>query len=346
MVRRRGILRVALVFFTLALLAFLAWRQVRAARLAMMLYQAAWMGDLTQVESLLARGADINAKNKAGATPLHKAAAAGHTEVVKALIVKGANVDARDKKGRTSLHEAVGRGRVEAAETLIAARADLNSRDDNGCTPLLIAAEGDFYVDEVSVPVRLPSAIKEGRCAIGRELIAAGADVNVTNRAGECALNLAARSCQMDLVRQLVSHGSSVRTSLYDAARGGSTEVVTLLLAAGADVNMRSGPYDGTPLHAAVLRGHLDVVNLLITHGADVNLVDTMGGTPLHVAASGGYYTDVAMPTDKNIVQTLIAAGADLNPRDRQGWTPLRCAEREKHKDIVELLVSAGAREE
>ncbi|MDP2930260.1 MAG: ankyrin repeat domain-containing protein [bacterium] len=67
------------------------------------LHKAAMNGHLAEAESLIARGAAINAKNDQGYTPLHLAAAFVQKDMVELLIAKGADVNAKGKDGWTPL---------------------------------------------------------------------------------------------------------------------------------------------------------------------------------------------------------------------------------------------------
>ena len=76
--------------------------------------------------------------------------------------------------------------------------------------------------------------------------------------------------------------------SIHEAARDGNNEAVKQHLAAGTDVNAKSG--DGrTPLHYAAWRGHKEIIELLIAAGADVNAKTKYGSTPLDLAIREDY---------------------------------------------------------
>lgn len=66
----------------------------------------------------MARGADVNAANNRGWTPLHAAAVRGHAEVAACLLQSGADVTRRNRAGRTPLQEAILNGRTAVAELL------------------------------------------------------------------------------------------------------------------------------------------------------------------------------------------------------------------------------------
>ena len=68
------------------------------------LRKAAKEGNIEAVKQHLATGADVNAKNKVGQTPLHWAAGEDHKEVAELLIANGADVNAKMLDGGDNLH--------------------------------------------------------------------------------------------------------------------------------------------------------------------------------------------------------------------------------------------------
>ena len=70
------------------------------------IHRAAEKGNIEVVKKHLANGADINARDSDGLTPLIQAAFKGHNELVELLIAEGADVNAKDKYGGTTLHVA------------------------------------------------------------------------------------------------------------------------------------------------------------------------------------------------------------------------------------------------
>ena len=216
------------------------------------LIKAAKKGNAAKIEKLLARGADVNAKNKEGRTALMGAAFAGHTAIVQALLEAGADVNAKDERGTTALSAAAFRGHTATVQTLLEVGAEVNARDKNGMTVLMWAA---FGAGDHSATVQA--------------LLKAGADVDARDKNGGTALKVAAMVGHTDIVKLLENAGTLTTTDagLIEAARKGETAEVKALLANGADVNA-PGQNGMTALFYAALGGHTDIVELLKKAGA------------------------------------------------------------------------------
>ncbi|WP_295447423.1 ankyrin repeat domain-containing protein [uncultured Thiodictyon sp.] len=176
-----------------------------------------------------------------------------------------------------------------------------------------------------------------------RRHIAAGTDLNQSDRNGDRPLHLAARAGQVAIARELVDHGASLivldsagRTPLELALSQGKTQVATLLVEAGA-------PLDAQVLLVTLVRAGVsdrDSVDFLLRRGADLNRPDAAGQTPLHQAVALGHL---------ETVKRLIARGADVNRPDGTGRTPLALAraldpKATKTADIQTALQQSGAR--
>ena len=82
------------------------------------LVEAGSRNDLKRVQQLLETGADVNSKDKDGATALIEASFKGHAEMVRLLLEKGADVNAPDRVGVTPLMEASFLGHLELVKLL------------------------------------------------------------------------------------------------------------------------------------------------------------------------------------------------------------------------------------
>jgi len=111
------------------------------------LLNAAASGQADVVEALLERGANIEAKNNLGATPLIFAAVQGHSRVVKLLLGRGADVNAKTATGITPLIGAASAADADVVQLLLEDGADVSVKDQQGHTALDMAeATGDTQV--------------------------------------------------------------------------------------------------------------------------------------------------------------------------------------------------------
>ena len=208
-------------------------------------------------------GADLNATDFGGWTPLHYwASGDGDRKVAQLLLEWGADVNIRAKglNGWTSLQWAAYAGQPEVAADLLAYGADVNARDDHLRTPLHLAAA-------------------QGHAGVAGVLLKHGADAALrTKYGGNTPLHLAAEQGAEDVVQVLLAGGAKVdvpsehgQTPLIVAAEANQPKVAALLLAKGANVNASAG--HGTALHIASLHGFKELAGILMAYNADTNAV-------------------------------------------------------------------------
>src|ERR1044071_7258494 len=109
---------------------------------ASLLIETIKRGDESGARSQIDSGADVNARDPFGRTPLMWAAQK-LPSLLDPLISRGARVREADSDGRTPLAWAVTAGRAESVRTLLGHGADVNSKDLDGFTPIILAATND-----------------------------------------------------------------------------------------------------------------------------------------------------------------------------------------------------------
>ena len=113
------------------------------------LHFALYMKDEAKARSLIEGGADVSRRTSQGTTPLSRAVDAGFKDIVELLIAKGADVNAKDNWNWTPLHSAV-YGHKDIVELLITEGANVNARDGASRTPLFYAKdEGNSEIVEL-----------------------------------------------------------------------------------------------------------------------------------------------------------------------------------------------------
>ena len=97
--------------------------------------------DMSKIQDLIKMGADVEAKDERGRTPLHWASFWNHIETAKLLLERGADLEAKTNSGMTPLHWASYKDNIELAKLLLDSGADLEAKDSIGGTPLHWASE-------------------------------------------------------------------------------------------------------------------------------------------------------------------------------------------------------------
>ena len=124
---------------------------------------------------------------------------------------------------------------------------------------------------------------------------------------------------------------------LYNAARAGDLEQVTMLLGQGMDINITNeiaGYEKGTALCAAALNDHVTVVQYLVEHDADMEKADMRDNTPLIYSSAWGRL---------EVTRYLLEQGANRDKANSDGYTSLHFAAMNGHLETAKLLMVYGA---
>jgi ankyrin repeat protein len=236
-------------------------------------------------------------------TPLMFAAREGDVESARLLVAAGADVNAIAGDGKDALGLAIFNGNYDFASLLIDSKSRVNQADTQGFTPLFWAVDRR----NMETAPNFPWMVTTDPLPLIKKLLDAGADPNAL-------VNNTPRARMRAGSPRIV-----FATALMRAAFSGDLELVTLLLAKGANPAIVSKDNE-TMLEAAAALGfiqgyskgrsaaeRLSVIKLLVDLGADVNAADDYGITPLMAAANLG---------EVSIIQFLIDRGADLGAYD------------------------------
>jgi len=184
-------------------------------------------GDIETVRSLLKKDVYIHTQDKEGKCALVAAAYKNHLEIVDVLIAAGADVNMKDNTLQSAYLISTIEGYTELLKKTLKAGADVHSTDSDNGTGLIRASD-------------------RGHVEIIKELLRTDIRINHVNRMGWIALHEAI---------------------LFGDGGKRHTEIVRLLVDAGADVNLPDKDGD-TPLAHAKKKGFTDIINILEALGA------------------------------------------------------------------------------
>jgi ankyrin repeat protein len=334
------------------------------------------------IDVLLKAGADANAANPHGETPLMAAARSGKIDAVRTLLDRGAHVNAQETwRGQTALMWAAAEGHVPVVELLVSRGADLHARSNGGFSPLLFAA-------------------REGRLGSVDTLLRAGANIkdalplrrpgpNMTEaapptpNAGLDALLLAVENAHYEVAALLLDRGANPNlapkgwTALHQISWVRKTGVagsnnpapqgsgnldalafVRKLVAHGADLDARVtvrpsmgitsiNAIGATPFLLAARTADADLMRVLLALGANPKLTNSDDTTALMVAAGIGTSAPGEDPgTEPEVLEAVkvaLDAGLDIDAVDRNGDTAMHGAAYKHVPSVVRYLAAQHA---
>ena len=208
---------------------------------------------LSLVQLLLDHGVRINPKDDLDQTPLYLASVNGFVNIVELLLAEGARTNMTVKEGQSAIYKAAGKGRDDIVGLLLRYGADpAVGRGRHGETSIYKAA---WNKDTETVEA----------------LLNFEADVNIRNdekmKSYKGATEKVLHGLLAGMSKGHATMNSWGKTALHAAAHQGYSELVQLLLSAGADVEAAGN--DGfTPLYLAATREHDDTMQILLQAGA------------------------------------------------------------------------------
>lgn len=264
----------------------------------------------TVIVLLLDAGANPNARDDDGNTPLRLGALNTNPMVTSHLLDAGADPNAADNNGYGPLHSAVEHN-LRVAQLLLDAGADPNAAANDGYTPLHHTVLNNVRVTQL--------------------LLEAGASPTTVSHDGWTALQTAVFFGNRGVVPALLQAGAGATlTLLHRAVLQSDAAAVASLLGERADP-AATDAHGWNALHFAVPIANSEILSQLLQSGMDPDTKTTNGLSALHLAA------------DSATVLALLNEGADVEARNDLSRTPLHQASTFREAEVVEALLNAGA---
>ena len=283
-------------------------------------YVVQWQQLDEYIPRLISMGADIEAANATGETPLFMAVSKDLQSTTNILIRSGASIAARDVLGNSCLHTAVRWNAQKAASVLISAGIEIDSHAQNGKTAL-------------------HDAVRLGMVDIESILINNGASLEVRDADGTTPLVEAIMARLSASVERLVKFGADCNTRniqgntpLHNAVSMEQSDVVNILMPLGVSIHAKNA-LGITPFTLAMEIS--DMISIALLKDGYISSSNDEGGSPLHIAIQNN--------ASYEIINYIVTNSKKIDTPDSQGRTSLRIAVDMKRWDVAKLLVNAGA---
>ncbi|XP_031786427.1 serine/threonine-protein phosphatase 6 regulatory ankyrin repeat subunit B isoform X2 [Nasonia vitripennis] len=281
--------------------------------------------NLAIVQILLNKGAEVDATNVKGISPVHMALKLRDRDIVLELLERINNADLCDIKGRSLLHFLAAnkyksrttsnspenpQESIEIAKKILAKNATIDKRDNRKRTPLHVA-------------------VTSRQSGLVQLLLEHGADPNAVDEQDDNALQFLVNS-QSDQPEDL------------------DVSIAEMLITKGANVNAVSKE-NLSLLHTVARKRRMKLMQGLLQHCSKevISLKDHQGNTVLHMLMGFNKpRSDAELPNlCIDVAMKLLTKAGDMlvNEPNAMGETPLHRAAREKHDEILQILLLNGA---
>ncbi|OLP94462.1 Ankyrin-3 [Symbiodinium microadriaticum] len=305
---------------------------------------------------------DVSSTDLWRCTPLHRAAETGATEVALFLLEKRASAEKADREGNTPLHKAAYSGSGPLVQLLTKqAKVQLDFTNNDGFSPLDIcvrekrSAAGDVLVSAGAKLVKdvrkSPPTLLTAACSglpflcsymLKADLRTVKKQLGEVDDAGRSPLLVAASRGDAAVVERLLEHPSCLEqletpakgglTPLHAAAAAGSRDVLAVLLARSASLQLPDGTGTSALGHAAGA-GQVELMHWLVENGLEPDSRNDSERTALHLAAASGQVSAC-----EALLQTAKEPQQLLQAQDWEGATAAHMAVRGGHASVCRLL--------
>jgi serine/threonine-protein phosphatase 6 regulatory ankyrin repeat subunit B len=313
------------------------------------MHLAAAKGDIKQLEKLLSQGADLNAKDAMGDTPLHCAARVGSLTAVKWLIQQGVNQIIANNRDELALNLATNNKHTEIVRYLKTGLEKWMIDEEIKNQQQIAKIKNDFQCidpQDRSISSLMQAILRYGK-ATKKELLpliemhCENAEiVNQASASGRTALHFAAAKNESEIILKLIASGAKIdpvdnlgftplMVSLVSLEQDHfCSEASKTLLEIGANPNneLKQG---FRAVNLAIAEQNVIGVELLLAHGAETH----------HTQNGFGLIHNAIITLNTQVTKLLIDREIGLNDVDTEGRTPLHCACIQGSFDIVELLL-------